>query len=95
MAENPLGLTKREMALVEEIGTLRRLIEVHKLVDICLIARLCGEVKITHAELENSRKNYIMQENIQADNYMADILMRIRLRSAEDDREEMKRRYDE
>lgn len=89
-----LNLTKREIRLVEEIGVAHRLHEIQKLLITALVARCGGEVKITHSELENSRKTYILSENIQAENYMADILMRVRLRSPEDDHAEHRRKYE-
>jgi hypothetical protein len=72
--------TEREIHLIEELGIMRRLLDVHKLIEASLITRLGGEAKITHAELEHTRQNYVLIENIQVEDYCADILIRVRLK---------------
>jgi hypothetical protein len=72
-------LTDREISLIEELGVAKRIIDIHSLVTAALVVRLGGEVKITHAEMEHTRQQYHMVENIQVENYQADITMRVRL----------------
>lgn len=91
---NPKHFTNREIELIEQMGVMKRLLEIHKLLQTCLVARCGGEVKLTHDELENARKTYILIENVQAENYMADVHMRVRLRSPEDDLREHRREYE-
>lgn len=73
-------LTQREILLIEELGIQKRLNEIHQLIESALVARLGGEAKFTHAELEHTRKSYILTQNIQAEDYTADILLRVRLK---------------
>lgn len=73
-------LSPREIMLIEELGIARRLLEVHKLIETCLVVRQGGGVNLTHQELEYTRKNYLLSENIKVEDYTADIKMEARLR---------------
>jgi len=73
-------LTEREIHLIETLGVAKRLAEIHELVTMALVVRCGGEVKLTHSELEHTRQNYTLLENVQVENYQADITMRVRLK---------------
>ena len=73
-------LTEREIHLIETLGVAKRLAEIHELVTMALVVRCGGEVKLTHSELEHTRQSYTLLENIQVENYQADITMRVRLK---------------
>jgi len=72
--------TDREIKLIEDLGIMKHLLELHKQIESCLVTRLGGEAKISHAEMEHTRKQYTMTENIQIEDYCADIYLRVRLK---------------
>ena len=71
---------EREIAMLEHMAILRRLLDIQKQVCMCLVVRLGGDVKLEHKELEYTRQNYTLIENIQVEDYMADIQMKVRLK---------------
>lgn len=73
-------LTNREISLIEDLGAMRRLIEVEEQVILALITRLGGAAHITRAELEHDNKTYILEKHIDANDYTFDIKLAARLR---------------
>ena len=72
-------LSEREIHLIEELGLAKHLIDIYKLIETALVVRCGGEVVLSHAELEHTRQQYHLVENIQLENYQADITLRARL----------------
>lgn len=75
-----LNLNDREIKLIEELGVCHRIMEIHKLIETALVARLGGVAHITHDEIEFARKTYNLTENIHVDDYMAEVKLETRLK---------------
>lgn len=73
-------LTEREICLIEEIGVMRRVHEINQLVHLCLCVRLGGDVKIENDELDYTRKNYTLNEEVSVEDLTRSIRLRARLK---------------
>jgi hypothetical protein len=75
-----MDLTEREVHLIEELGMAKRIMEIHRILLTALTARLGGEAKVTHEEIQHVQASYILTENVQAENEHTDCILRVRLK---------------
>jgi hypothetical protein len=77
---NNTPLTEREIALVEELGIYRQVIEINRWIMAALCVRCGGDVKLEHDELEYTRKSYELTEDLSHSDYTRSVRLRVRLK---------------
>jgi hypothetical protein len=77
MADN---LTEREIALIEEIGCLKRHCEISQVVFLALAVRMGGDVSIQNDEIDYTMKNYELTTDMSVSDMTKTIRLRARLR---------------
>lgn len=78
--EDRQPFTDREVALIEELGIHKRILEYYDLVITAMCVRLGGDVKLEHAELEHTRHTYKLLKDSSVEDYTVGIRMRARLK---------------
>jgi hypothetical protein len=78
MSEQPW--TDREIALIEEIGCLKRYCQISDTVFLALCVRLGGDVKIENDEMDYTRKSYDLTTDLSVSDFSRSIRLRARLK---------------
>jgi hypothetical protein len=73
-------LTDREIALIEEIGCLKRHCEITEIIFLALTVRMGGDVKIENDEMDYTRKNYSLTTDLSVSDLSRSIRLQARLK---------------
>ena len=74
------NLTEREIALIEEIGCLKRYCAISDLVFLALAVRMGGDVSIQNDEMTYTMKNYELTTDMSVSDMTRTIRLRARLK---------------
>lgn len=78
--EDNKPLTDREIALIEEIGCLKRHCDIAQVVFLALAVRCGGDVTIESDEMDYTRKNYELTTDLSVSDMTRSIRLRARLK---------------
>ncbi len=73
-------LTAREIALIEQMGTMRHLVDLQNDIILCLVVRLGGAAKIDNRDRDYHIKTYTLEKTVRTDDLTADININARLK---------------
>jgi hypothetical protein len=74
------NLTEREIALIEEIGCLKRYCEISNFVFLALAVRQGGDVTLENDEISYTMKNYELTTDLSVSDMTRTIRLRARLK---------------
>jgi len=73
-------LSSREIALIEQMGALRHLVDLQNDIILCLVVRCGGNVRVDHKERHYDVSTYTLEKTVRTDDLTADILLNARLK---------------